>query len=137
MDVLTPEQRHKNMSHIRSKGTLPEVTLRRALWHLGIRYRKNYALLPGKPDIVLLKYKIVIFVDGDFWHGHKFKESTERIETNHDYWKKKIYNNMLRDREVNDLLTEQGWIVLRFWESDIKSNLQQCVDNICYYLPKL
>lgn len=135
MDVLTPEQRHKNMSHIRSKDTLPEVTLRKALWHLGIRYRKNYPLLPGKPDIVILRYRIAIFVDGDFWHGHNFKESADRIKTNHDYWKKKIYGNMMRDCEVNDLLTERGWIVLRFWASEIRTNLQKCVDSIFYYLP--
>lgn len=135
MDVLSPEQRHKNMSHIRSKETLPELTLRKALWNLGIRYRKNYAMLPGKPDIVILKYKIAIFVDGDFWHGRNFKESTDRIKTNHNYWKEKIHNNMMRDCEVNDLLTEQGWIVLRFWASEIKNNLKKCINTICYYLP--
>ena len=136
MDVLTKEQRHRNMSHIRSKDTNPEIMLRKALWHLGFRYRKNYAALPGKPDIVLLRYKIVIFVDGDFWHarGHQ-QHPGEQIASNKEYWQKKLEHNVERDRAVNDALTEQGWLILRFWESDVKKNLAGCISQILQYIP--
>ncbi len=136
MDVLTKEQRHRNMSHIRSKDTNPEIMLRKALWHLGFRYRKNYAALPGKPDIVLLRYKIVIFVDGDFWHarGHQ-QHPGEQIASNKEYWQKKLEHNVERDRAVNDALTEQGWLILRFWESDVKKNLDGCISQILQYIP--
>lgn len=136
MDVLTKEQRHRNMSHIRSKDTKPEIMLRKALWHLGFRYRKNYAALPGKPDIVLIRYKIVIFVDGDFWHarGHQ-QYPGEQVSSNKEYWQKKLEHNVERDRAVNDALTEQGWLILRFWESDVKKNLDGCISQILQYIP--
>lgn len=136
MDVLTKEQRHRNMSHIRSKDTKPEVMLRKALWHLGFRYRKNYAALPGKPDIVLIRYKIVIFVDGDFWHarGHQ-QHPGEQVSSNKEYWQKKLEHNVEWDRAVNDALTEQGWLILRFWESDVKKNLDGCISQILQYIP--
>lgn len=110
--------------------------LRKALWHLGFRYRKNYAALPGKPDIVLLRYKIVIFVDGDFWHarGHQ-QHPGEQIASNKEYWQKKLEHNVERDRAVNDALTEQGWLILRFWESDVKKNLDGCISQILQYIP--
>lgn len=136
MDNLTPEQRHKNMINIRSKDTKPEIRLRKALWNNGIRYRKNYAQLPGKPDIAITKYKIAIFVDGDFWHGKDFVQLTHQIKSNREYWIPKIRNNMERDKEVNDLLTEKGWLVLRFWETDIKKNLKLCLNTIFQYLPE-
>lgn len=134
MDVLTKSQRHKNMSCIRSKDTKPEVILRKTLWHYGVRYRKNYKKLPGSPDIVIMKYHIAIFVDGDFWHakGHK-NHPGEQIKSNKEYWQKKLIRNVERDREVNDELTEEGWLVLRFWESEIKNNLQECVNVIFKY----
>lgn len=137
MDVLTKKQRHKNMSHIRSKNTKPEILLRKALWHCGLRYRKNYKKLPGAPDIAITRYRIAVFVDGDFWHarGHE-KHPGEQIGTNKDFWQKKLKRNVERDKEVNDELTESGWLVLRFWESDIKKNLQKCVDTICQYCGK-
>ena len=134
MDVLTKEQRHKSMSHIRSKDTKPEILLRKALWHHGFRYRKNYRVLPGTPDVALTRYHIAIFVDGDFWHakGHQDNPS-EQIATNKEYWQKKLARNVERDRAVEEELTETGWLVLRFWESDIKKNLQQCIDIVCGY----
>lgn len=136
MDVLDKQQRHKNMSHIRSKNTKAEVLLRKALWHRGIRYRKNYKELPGKPDIVLTRYKIAIFVDGDFWHARGHQDHPgEQVATNKEFWQKKLKDNVERDREVNDELTEEGWLVLRFWESDIKKNLDDCVNQILQYIP--
>lgn len=123
------------MQHIRSKDTKAEILLRKALWRKGLRYRKNVNHLPGKPDIVFTKHKIVIFVDGDFWHarGHE-KNPGEQIDTNKNYWTDKLKRNVARDRYVNELLLEQGWLVLRFWESDIKNNLDNCVEEIMKYL---
>lgn len=134
MDVLTKEQRRKNMSRIRAKDTRAECLLRRALWGRGIHYRKNYEKLPGKPDIVLTKQKIAIFVDGDFWHARGHEENPgEQVRTNQDFWQKKLKRNAERDREVNDLLLAEGWLVLRFWESDIKRDLDGCVNLILQY----
>lgn len=137
MDVLTKEQRHKNMSHIHSKDTKPEIFLRKALWHRGLRYRKNYKKLPGSPDIALTRYRIAIFVDGDFWHAKGHREHPgEQIATNKEYWQTKLKRNVERDRAVDDELTEMGWLVLRFWESEIKKDLQRCVDTVCEYCGK-
>lgn len=130
MDNLTKKQRQYNMSHIRSADTKPEVMLRKALWKRGWRYRKNYAALPGKPDIVLTRQKIAVFVDGDFWHAHGHQDNPgEQVASNQVYWQKKLARNVERDREVNDELTEAGWLVLRFWESEIKKDLQACITN--------
>lgn len=138
MDVLTKEQRHKNMSRIRSRDTRPELLLRRALWHCGLRYRKNVRALPGKPDIVLARYRIVIFVDGDFWHarGHQANPG-EQVATNRDFWQKKLRRNVERDRSANRELAEAGWTVLRFWENDIKKSLQECADDVCRHCGRL
>ena len=134
MHCMTPEQRRTNMQHIRSKDTSAEIKLRTALWHLGIRYRKNYSKLPGTPDIVLTRKKIAIFVDGDFWHAREHLNNPgEQINTNQKYWRKKLARNVERDKEVNDALTEAGWLVLRFWESDIKKNLDECIKTILQY----
>lgn len=133
---MTREQRHKNMSHIRSKDTKPEVLLRKALWKRGIRYRKNYAALPGKTDIALTRYKIAIFVDGDFWHARGHQDSPgEQVASNKEYWQKKLRNNVERDKAVNDILTEDGWLVLRFWSSDVMKHLDECINQILQYIP--
>lgn len=135
MDVLTKAQRHKNMQRIRNKDTKPEVMLRKALWHKGIRYRKNYKGLVGNPDVVLTRQKIAIFVDGDFWHarGHK-KHPGEQVASNKEFWQKKLTRNVERDQEVTDELTEQGWLVLRFWENDVKTNISAVIEEIQQYL---
>jgi DNA mismatch endonuclease Vsr len=130
MDDLTPEQRKKNMQAIRSKDTTIELTLRKALWKKGIRYRKNYKGLIGKPDIVITKYRIVVFCDSDFWHGYDWDNRKLRIKSNQEYWIPKIERNMKRDKEVTAVLVEQGWIVLRFWEHSIRKNLESCLDDI-------
>ena len=132
MDNLTPEQRRKNMKNIRSKDTSIENLLRKALWHRGYRYRKNYNKLPGKPDIVLTKYKIAIFCDGEFFHGKDWDTLKPRLEKsdNGDYWINKISRNKERDEEVNKKLLFLGWTVIRFWGKDIKKNLDQCIQVI-------
>ena len=127
MDNLTPEQRRKNMQAIKSKDTSIELSLRKALWEKGIRYRKNYKKLPGKPDIALTKHKIAVFCDSDFWHGFEWEERKKRIKSNQEYWIPKIERNMERDREVDSELQKMGWTVIRFWEWQIKKHLDQCV----------
>lgn len=134
VDNLTPDQRRKNMRRIKSKDTKPEVLLRKALWHCGLRYRKNDKRLPGKPDIVLTKQKIIIFVDGDFRHGRDMEKIQQQIKSNSEYWLPKIARNVERGREVNEILLAQGWLVLRFWESDIKKDLPWCVRQILSYI---
>ena len=129
MDNLTKEQRRKNMQHIRSKDSVIEKKLRKALWDRGYRYRKNYKDLPGKPDIVLTKYKIAIFCDGEFFHGKDWKILKPRLEksNNSEFWKRKIKRNMERDEEVNKQLLFRGWTVIRFWGKDIMKNTEECI----------
>lgn len=135
MDVLTREQRHHNMSRIRAADTKAEVLLRKALWKKGVRYRKNYTALPGKPDIALTRQKIAIFVDGDFWHARGHQDNPgEQVAANKEFWRKKLARNVERDKDITDELTELGWLVLRFWESDIKKDLAGCVKTIEEYL---
>ena len=130
MDDLTPEQRRKNMQAIRSKDTSIEIALRTALWYRGVRYRKNYKQLPGKPDIAITKYRIVVFCDSDYWHGYDWENRHQRIKSNRDYWIPKIERNMARDKEITAQLQAMGWIVLRFWEWQIKKRLNECVDVV-------
>lgn len=132
MDRLTKEQRHKNMSHIRSKNTSIEVMLCKELRKRGYGYRKNYKELPGKPDIVLTKYKIAIFCDGEFFHGKDWSNQRERIlkGSNPEFWISKIERNMERDEEINKELLHLGWTVLRFWGNDIKTDIASCIDEI-------
>lgn len=131
-DVLTPEQRRKSMQHIRSENTSIEVRLRKALWSKGYRYRKNYKKLPGKPDIVLTKYKIAIFCDSEFFHGKDWEVLKPRLEkgSNSEFWVNKIFRNITRDDEVNKKLLFMGWTVIRFWGNDIRKNIDECVKVI-------
>lgn len=129
MDRLTPEQRHKNMSNIRAKDTDIELILRKALWHRGFRYRKNYKALPGTPDIAITKHRIAIFCDSEFFHGRVWEKLKLRLEngSNSVYWIKKITRNMERDRENEQALRSRDWTVLRFWGEDIKKHTNDCV----------
>ena len=129
-DDLTPEQRRRNMQAIRSKDTSIELALRKALWERGIRYRKNYKKLIGKPDIAITKYKSAVFCDSDYWHGYDWENRNQRIKSNRDYWVPKIERNMERDREVTSALQSEGWLVIRFWEWQIKKHLDECVEEV-------
>ena len=135
-DDLTKEQRRKNMQHIRSKDTSIELKLRTALWHEGIHYRKNFKLLPGKPDIAITKYKVAVFCDSSFWHGRDF-DVKKPVATNYEYWNAKIKRNMKRDIEVTNQLEKEGWIVLRFWDVDINKHLDKCVSIVKETVMKL
>lgn len=129
MDDLTKVQRRKNMQRIKAKDTEIEVKLRKALWNKGFRYRKNFNGLPGKPDIVLTKYQIAIFCDGEFFHGKDWEVLKPRLEkgNNSQYWINKILRNRERDDEVNKQLLFRGWTVIRFWGKDIQKNIEECV----------
>ena len=132
MDILTKEQRKKNMQHIKAKDTKIEIILRKALWKKGYRYRKNYNKLLGKPDIVLPKYNIVIFCDGEFFHGKDWELLKNKLKksNNGEFWIKKISRNRERDDEINKRLSFEGWTVLRFWGEDIKKHTDECVNII-------
>lgn len=129
-DDLTPEQRRRNMQAIRSKDTTIELRLRKALWERGVRYRKNYKKLMGKPDIAITKYKIAVFCDSDYWHGYDWENRNQRIKSNRDYWVPKIERNMKRDQEVTEALQGEGWLVLRFWEWQIRKHLDECIEVV-------
>ena len=145
-DTMTAEQRHKCMSHIRSKDTKPELKVRRWLWHHGYRYRLNVKSVPGKPDIVMRPYRTAIFVNGCFWHGHNVQFSTALIEnsklksekaanpgaaliensacckipqSNREFWVAKIKRNQERDQRNYQLLQENGWQVIVVWECQL------------------
>jgi len=135
MDNLTPAQRHKNMSHIQSKNTKTEILFRKLLWKHGIRYRVNYPQLPGKPDIVITRCHIAIFIDGDFWHGRDMTKLYKQIKSNRGYWLPKIQKNKARDAEINDQLSEMGWLIYRFWESDVKHNPEKFLKIILDSVP--
>ena len=132
VDNLTQEQRRRNMQHIRSEDTSIEILLRKKLWEKGYRYRKNLNNLPGKPDIVLTKYKIAVFCDGEFFHGKNWEILQPKLEksNNSKYWIKKISRNMERDDEVNKKLLFLGWPVIRFWGKDIIKDVDGCVSVI-------
>lgn len=132
MDVLTKEQRKKNMQHIKAKDTKIEIILRKALWRKGYRYRKNYSKLLGKPDIVMPKYKIVIFCDGEFFYGKDWNSLKKKLKNsnNGEFWINKISRNRERDDEINKRLSFEGWTVLRFWGEEIKKHTDECVQIV-------
>lgn len=140
-DVLTRQQRHKNMKNIHGADTKPEIVLRKALWHKGYRYRKNWNKLPGKPDIVLTKQRICIFVDSEFFHGkgyygnyesNKYSSLKEQLEhsNNSAFWVNKITHNMEHDEKINAELKGLGWTVIRFWSKDVLKDTDHCIKTI-------
>ena len=149
-DHLTIEQRHYNMSRIRGKDTKPEMIVRRYLWSHGFRYRLNYQRLPGKPDLVLRKYRTCIFVNGCFWHGHHINDNDDDNDnflslknsecckiprTNREFWVKKIVRNHERDREVQRKLAVMGWHSIVVWECELKPNKRgQTLTSLAYTL---
>lgn len=123
-DTKTPEERSKNMSKIRSTNTKPEELVRKYLFAHGFRYRKNDKRLPGKPDIVLSKYRTVIFVNGCFWHMHNCSRS-RLPKSNLEYWKPKIKRNIERDLENYKALKDMGWKVVVIWECELKKSVRE------------
>lgn len=119
-DHLTPEQRHRNMAAVRSKDTKPEIIVRKYLWGHGFRYRLNHPRLPGKPDIVLTKYRTCVFVNGCFWHGHEGCRFFVMPKSNSEFWVRKIARNRERDSEVQQKLSDMGWHSITLWECQLK-----------------
>ncbi|UBM60637.1 very short patch repair endonuclease [Marinilongibacter aquaticus] len=130
----TSRTRSRMMSKIRSKNTKPEILFRRVLHAQGLRFRVHVKDLPGKPDIANKAKKYVVFIDGDFWHGHDWNEKKKQIKSNRAFWIAKIDRNIARDRQVNADLENRGFKVFRFWASDIKRNLGRCVKEVLNYL---
>ena len=129
----TPE-RSKIMGKIRGKNTKPELAFRKALWATGYRYRIDSRKLIGRPDVVLNKYKTVVFIDGEFWHGYQWEERKPKIKTNKEFWIAKIERNRQRDQEVNKELKSLGYTVFRFWEKEIKKDLEGCLQKVITHL---
>ena len=127
----TKEQISRNMKSNKGKDTKPELLLRKELWRRGLRYRKNYKELYGKPDIVFLGARIAVFVDGKMWHGYDWEHQKDDFKSRRDYWIPKIEQNIEHDYEVTQELISLDWLVMRFWDFEIKNNLQECADKIC------
>lgn len=131
----TPEITHKIMSAIKPKDTKPETLLRKALWRKGLRYHVNVTKMLGRPDVVFTKAKIVVFCDGDFWHGHNWAirgipSLEEELAGYSEFWRNKILGNIKRDKETTERLIIDGWLVLRFWESEIISDVNRCANIV-------
>jgi len=134
-DVLTPTQRHRCMSHIRSKATKPEMAVRRWLWAHGYRYRLNVKSVPGKPDIVMRRYRTAIFVNGCFWHGHEGCSKFVMPKSNMAFWQEKIDCNRQRDQENYDELMHAGWQVIVIWECNLaKDKLETTMQSVAVAL---
>ncbi len=134
MVYLSPEKRSNIMKAIHSNNTAIEIMLRRELWARNIRYRIHTKVLGCRPDISIKKYKLAIFVDGDFWHGRDY--SDHRVHTNKKYWDNKIRRNMERDLEQTILLRDAGWDVLRFWETEIQEDVARCATEVIQTIGK-
>lgn len=122
----TPETR-KRMSKVHLKRGKAEAMLAKALWHSGYRYRLNDKRLPGSPDIVIAKYRLAIFVDGEFWHGYDWATRKSRLKANREYWIEKIEENIARDRRNDALLEEMDWTPIHFWEKEVQKDLPGCI----------
>lgn len=130
MDKHTPEQRRHNMQAVRSKDSKIEIALRKALFAKGYRYRKNCPGVFGHPDIVFTRLKIAVFCDSEFWHGHDWEHRKADFKSRTDFWIPKIERNMERDCEVNERLSAEGYVVLRFWGKQIEKELGGVVAEI-------
>lgn len=133
----TLEATHKIMSAVKSKDTKPELALRKELWRRKLPYRKNDQTLPGKPDIVFPRVRLVVFCDGDFWHGHNwairgYGSLENELRRYSKPWAEKIARNVRHDQRINKELEALGWRVLRIWESDIKADVKRCGDVVEY-----
>ncbi len=138
MDKLDKEQRHNNMAAIHSKDTKPELVVRKFLFSRGFRYRLNHPRLPGHPDLVLRKYRTVIFVNGCFWHGHDNCKSFRIPKTNIDFWEKKITRNKERDLLVQRRLAAMGWHCITVWECELKPSLRaETLEALAYTLNRI
>ena len=123
-------KRSNLMRRIKSEKTTPEILLYKVLRKEKIRFKSHYGGLAGKPDVVLIDKKIAIFVDGEFWHGYKWREKKEKLKANREYWIPKIERNIARDKFINKELKKCGWRVIRFWQHQITKDLPKCLMKI-------
>lgn len=135
-DTLTKEQRHRNMSHVKSKDNSLETKVRCYLFRKGFRYRKNVKTLPGTPDIVLPKYKSIIFVNGCFWHQHKDCKKAALPATRHEWWKRKLTSNVVNDKLYKDELINMGWKVIVVWQCELEKDFQNVMERIILAVKK-
>ena len=134
MDNLTPKQRSYCMSRVKGKDTSIEVSVRSELHRRGFRFRKHVKDLPGKPDVVFPRSKVVVFIDGDFWHGYRFPAWKHEVS---DFWMKKISKNRERDNKNHRKLRNMGWIVIRLWQHDLERNFEGSIDRIISSIKKV
>lgn len=127
---ITSKKRSSLMRKIRSNNTKPELVLRNKLWSYGFRSSRKCNNLPGRPDIIHSKYRVAVFVDGEFWHGYKWVQKKNKIKDNRGYWIPKIERNIVRDRKNNRELRKAGWKVIRLWEHEIIKDLPKCLKKI-------
>lgn len=120
----------KRMSHVKTKRNSAEIMIAKSLWHRGYRYRLNYKALPGSPDIALAKYRIAIFIDGEFWHGKDFEQRKTKLKNNKVYWIEKIQENIDRDLKNDKLLRQMDWYPIHFWSNDVIKYCNQCVEEV-------
>ena len=130
MKSKTQEQITYNMKQVKNKDSKIEILLRKELWNRGLRYRKNVNKILGKPDLAFIGKKIAIFCDSEFWHGYDWENRKKDFKSHQDFWIPKIERNIARDKEVTEILQQQGWIVLRFWGKEIQSDVSRCADII-------
>ena len=137
-DFLTSPQRHANMAAIHGKDTKPEMVVRRYLWGHGFRYRLNHPRLPGKPDIVMRKYRTCIFVNGCFWHGHEGCRYYTIPKTNTEFWVNKVKRNKERDLNVQHELATMGWHSITIWECELKPKIREkTLESLAFTLNKI
>lgn len=130
MDSLSPEKRSWNMSHIRGKNTKPELVMRSMLHRMGYRFRVSDRKLPGKPDIVLPKYKVVILVNGCFWHRHPGCKYAYSPKSHTEFWEEKFAQTIIRDKENLSDLQSAGWLPIVIWECEVKYSLQETLSGV-------
>lgn len=135
-DRISKEKRSWNMSRIKGKDTALEVSVRSCLFKKGFRFRKNVKTLPGKPDIVLPKYKTVIFINGCFWHHHENCKYAVTPKTNADFWEAKFERNRLNDEKNRELLEGMGWTVITLWECLLRKDFEKTLNDIADHLKK-
>lgn len=128
--LKTSPEISKRMSHVKTKRNSAEIMIAKSLWHRGYRYRLNYKALPGSPDIALTKYRIAIFIDGEFWHGKDFEQRKTKLKNNKDYWIEKIQENIDRDLKNDKLLRQMDWYPIHFWSNDVIKYCNQCVEEV-------
>ena len=126
----TDESTSKRMSQVKLKHGTEETMLAKRLWHEGIRYRLNYKKLPGSPDIAITKYKVAVFVDGEFWHGYDWENRKQKLNRNREYWIEKIEENIARDKRVDEELHQLGWKTIHFWSKEVKKDPYECLQRI-------